>query len=186
MRADNRGEGGILALMALAQRVAGGAKVRAALGLIGIGGRVPVLRRRGDHAGDLGAVGGRGLEVVDPRRRRLVLPISVVVILVLFAVQSRGTATIGRVFGPVMLLWFVVLGGSAGWQIVRHPFVLQALSPHYGFLFIWHHGWLAFVALGAVVLSVTGAEALYADMGHFGAHADPLRLAGASCCRAWC
>ena len=174
MRADNRGEGGILALMALAQRVAGNERLRAALGLIGVGGACLFF---GDGVitpaiSVLSAV--EGSDVAIPGAARLVLPISIAVILVLFALQSRGTGTIGRVFGPVMLVWFLVLGVLGGIEVVRHPFVLQALLPTHGFLFIWHHGWLAFVALGAVVLSVTGAEALYADMGHFGA--APIRF----------
>ena len=174
MRADNRGEGGILALMALAQRVSGNERLRAVLGLVGIGGACLFF---GDGVitpaiSVLSAV--EGAEIAIPSAGELVLPISIVVILVLFALQRRGTASIGRVFGPVMLLWFLVLGALGGTEVVQHPFVLRALLPSYGAIFVWDHGWLAFVALGAVVLSVTGAVALYADMGHFGA--GPIRF----------
>ena len=175
MRADNAGEGGILALMALAQRVTVGAKTRTALGLIGLAGACLFF---GDGVitpaiSVLSAV--EGLQVVSPTFVRLVLPISVVVIIGLFAVQSRGTGLIGRAFGPVMFLWFTVLGAAGVWQIVRNPVVLSALSPHYAVAICLRHEWTAFVALGAIVLAVTGAEALYADMGHFGA--KPIRVA---------
>lgn len=174
MRADNRGEGGILALMALAQRVSGNERLRTVLGLVGIGGACLFF---GDGVitpaiSVLSAV--EGAEIAVPSAGELVLPVSIVVILVLFALQRRGTASIGRVFGPVMLLWFLALGALGGAEVVQHPFVLRALLPSYGAVFVWDHGWLAFVALGAVVLSVTGAEALYADMGHFGA--GPIRF----------
>ncbi len=174
MHADNRGEGGILALMALAQRVSVGTNMRTALALVGIAGACLFF---GDGVitpaiSVLSAV--EGLEVSTPTLQEYVLPISVVVIVVLFAVQYRGTHSVGRVFGPVMALWFVVIGVLGLWQIVRHPFVLLAISPSYAVLLCMQYKGLAFVVLGAVVLCVTGAEALYADMGHFGAH--PIRL----------
>ncbi len=169
MRADNRGEGGILALMVLAQRSSANARMRRILALVGIVGACLFF---GDGAitpaiSVLSAV--EGLEVAAPNLQEFVLPISVVVIIVLFAVQSRGTHSVGRIFGPVMAVWFVVLGLLGIIQVVQHPQVLWALSPSYGFELCVTHGWLAFVALGSVVLAVTGAEALYADMGHFGA-----------------
>jgi KUP system potassium uptake protein len=169
MRADNRGEGGILALMVLAQRSSANEKMRRALALVGIVGACLFF---GDGAitpaiSVLSAI--EGLEVAAPHLQQAVLPISVIVIVVLFAVQSRGTHHVGRVFGPVMAVWFVVIGALGLIQIVQHPQVLVALSPTYGIELCTHHGWLAFVALGSVVLAVTGAEALYADMGHFGA-----------------
>jgi KUP system potassium uptake protein len=175
MRADNHGEGGILALMALAQRVATGNRMRIFLGLVGIIGTCLFF---GDGTitpaiSVLSAV--EGLEVSLPSAAEVVLPISVVVIVALFSIQRRGTGSVGRIFGPVMVLWFIVIGVLGGIQVVKHPFVLQALLPHHAAIFIWHHGWLAFIALGAVVLAVTGAEALYADMGHFGR--SPIRLA---------
>jgi KUP system potassium uptake protein len=174
MRADNRGEGGILALMALAQRVSVGTGMRGFLGLVGIAGACLFF---GDGVitpaiSVLSAV--EGLEVSTPGLQEFVLPISLAVIVVLFAVQYRGTHSVGRVFGPVMAVWFVVIGALGVGEIVRHPFVLLALSPTYAVALVVQYKVLAFVVLGAVVLCVTGAEALYADMGHFGAH--PIRL----------
>ena len=174
MRADNRGEGGILALMVLAQRVSVGARTRVGLSLIGIAGACLLF---GDGVitpaiSVLSAV--EGLEVSAPGLKAFVLPVSVAVIVGLFAIQQRGTGSIGRVFGPVMVLWFAVLGALGATSIASHPAVLGALSPHHAVDFCLRHGWLAFVSLGSVVLAVTGAEALYADMGHFGAR--PIRL----------
>ncbi len=168
MRADNHGEGGILALMALAQRVAKSDKTRAALGIVGIVGA-------GLFFGDgmitpaisvLSAVAG--LDVVSPEFDQIVIPVSLTVIVGLFLVQRRGTGSMGRAFGPVMLVWFLTIGVMGLIQIIQNPFVLQALIPSFGVMFIYRHAMLAFIALGAVVLAVTGAEALYADMSHFG------------------
>ena len=174
MRADNRGEGGILALMVLAQRNCTGPKMRATLALIGIGGACLFF---GDGVitpaiSVLSAV--EGLEVTSPGLQEFVLPISAAVIVALFAVQWRGTGSVGRIFGPVMAVWFGLLGVIGLVEVVGNPRVLLALSPTYGLMFCYHHGTLAFIELGAVVLAVTGAEALYADMGHFGAR--PIRL----------
>jgi len=175
MRADNNGEGGILALMALAQRQTVSARMRTTLGLIGIGGACLFF---GDGAitpaiSVLSAV--EGLEIVSPTFTRFVLPLSVIIILALFAVQVRGTHSIGRLFGPVMAVWFLSIAAMGLVQIARNPAILQALSPVYAVQVCLAHGWLAFVSLGSVVLAVTGAEALYADMGHFGA--KPIRIA---------
>ncbi len=175
MRADNRGEGGILALMALAQRSAANPRLYAAIALIGIGGACLFF---GDGVitpaiSVLSAI--EGLEVTIPQASTVVIPASVVIIIALFAVQSRGTGLVGRIFGPVMVLWFATIGVLGAVQVAQHPSVLQAMLPQHGVIFCLHHGWLAFLALGAVVLSVTGAEALYADMGHFGA--SPIRFA---------
>ena len=175
MRADNNGEGGILALMALAQRGTVGRNMRMALGLIGLGGACLFF---GDGVitpaiSVLSAV--EGLQVVSPAFKSFVLPLSIVIIVALFAVQVRGTASIGRAFGPVMAVWFVALAAMGLFQIARNPGVLMAVSPHYAVAVCLSHGWLAFITLGSVVLAVTGAEALYADMGHFGA--QPIRLA---------
>ena len=175
MRADNNGEGGILALMALAQRVTRGPRTRTALGLVGVAGAALFF---GDGVitpaiSVLSAV--EGLEVVSPTFKAVVIPLSVVVIVGLFAMQYRGTGAVGRLFGPVMAVWFMAIALLGLGQIVQNPGVLAALSPHYGAELCLHHGWLAFVALGSVVLAVTGAEALYADMGHFGAR--PIRVA---------
>ena len=175
MRADNNGEGGILALMAIAQRETRNARARNVLGLVGVAGACLFF---GDGIitpaiSVLSAV--EGLSVVSTEFNRFVLPLSIAIILALFAVQSRGTATIGRLFGPVMAVWFTSLALLGGIQIVSHPAVLAALSPTYALHLCYTHGWLAFVTLGSVVLAVTGAEALYADMGHFGA--QPIRVA---------
>ncbi len=175
LRADNNGEGGILALMALAQRGTKGARTRHWLGLVGIAGACLFF---GDGIitpaiSVLSAV--EGLQVVYPQFHAVVVPISVVVICILFAVQTRGTGQIGRVFGPVMCVWFVMLAAFGLYQIAQYPEVLRALSPQYALRFITAHKWMAFVDLGAIVLTVTGAEALYADMGHFGR--EPIKLA---------
>jgi len=174
MRADNHGEGGILALMALAQRVSVGARTRNALALVGIAGACLFF---GDGVitpaiSVLSAV--EGLEVSTPQLQEYVLPISAVVIIMLFAVQWRGTGSVGRIFGPVMVVWFLVLGVFGLLAIIAHPQVLLALSPTYAIELALLHKLHAFIVLGAVVLCVTGAEALYADMGHFGA--QPIRV----------
>jgi KUP system potassium uptake protein len=175
MRADNRGEGGILALMALAQHSAERPRLRAALIFIGITGACLFF---GDGVitpaiSVLSAV--EGLEVSAPGLTKVVLPISTVIIVALFALQSRGTASVGKLFGPVMMVWFLGIGVLGIVAIARDPEVLRALSPGPGLWLIGHHKLLAFVALGSVVLAVTGAEALYADMGHFGP--QPIRVA---------
>ncbi len=175
MRADNRGEGGILALMALAQRTAVNARVRTTIALIGIGGACLLF---GDGVitpaiSVLSAV--EGIEVSLPQAAEVVLPISAVVIVALFAVQSRGSGAVGKLFGPVMLVWFAVIGALGAIQIWQRPHVLVALIPTHALIFLVAHGGFSLLVLGAVVLAVTGAEALYADMGHFGAR--PIRAA---------
>jgi KUP system potassium uptake protein len=169
MRADNRGEGGILALMALAQRVSVGAATKRALALVGIAGACLFF---GDGVitpaiSVLSAV--EGLEVSAPQLKLYVLPISITVIVALFAAQYQGTGRVGRVFGPIMVVWFLIIGVTGLIEIVDHPEVLKAVSPVYAFQLCLQYKGLAFFVLGAVVLCVTGAEALYADMGHFGA-----------------
>ena len=175
MRADNRGEGGILALMALAQRTAVNARVRTTIALIGIGGACLLF---GDGVitpaiSVLSAV--EGIEVSLPSAAEVVLPVSAVVIVALFAVQSRGSGAVGKLFGPVMLVWFAVIGALGAIQIWQRPHVLVALIPAHALIFLMAHGGFSLLVLGAVVLAVTGAEALYADMGHFGAR--PIRAA---------
>ena len=174
MRADNRGEGGILALMALAQRVSAGSSLRRILSLIGIAGACLFF---GDGIitpaiSVLSAI--EGLEIATPKAAPYVLPISAVVIIVLFAMQFRGTGSVGRIFGPIMAIWFVVIGALGLVEIVQHPFVLLSVSPTYAIGLCVQYKSLAFIVLGAVVLCVTGAEALYADMGHFGS--QPIKL----------
>ncbi|ARJ67180.1 potassium transport protein Kup [Magnetospirillum sp. ME-1] len=176
MRADNRGEGGILSLLALAVRATGGDRglvgPMVGLGLfgaalfIGDGMITPAISV-------LSAV--EGLEVGTPFFAPFVVPITLAVLVGLFAIQSRGTETVGRLFGPVMVVWFITLAVLGIAQIVEHPYILKAMNPAYGAVFLATHGWIAFIVLGSVVLAVTGAEALYADMGHFGKR--PIQLA---------
>ncbi|MET0330814.1 MAG: potassium transporter Kup [Dyella sp.] len=176
MRADNKGEGGIMALMALAQSsVAGLPRARWVLAALGIFGAALFY---GDGVitpaiSVLGAV--EGLEIAAPHLERVVVPICLVIMLVLFALQKRGTARVGALFAPVMCVWFVVLAALGIAQIAHHPDVLKAINPWYGIQFIINDKKDAFVALGGVVLALTGAEALYADMGHFGKR--PIRIA---------
>ena len=176
LRADNRGEGGILALTALAVRAAGDtAQRRRRLLLLGVMGASLFY---GDSVitpaiSVLGAV--EGLETVTPAFKPFVLPISLAVIVGLFVVQRRGTAAVGTLFGPVMVLWFGVLAVTGALQIAQNPAILAALNPLHGLAFLQARGWGLFVEMGAIVLALTGAEALYADMGHFGKR--PIRLA---------
>lgn len=170
MRADNEGEGGVMALITLVQRLAGRSSPRviAILSSLGILGAALFF---GDSMitpaiSVLSAV--EGIKVVDPGLAELVVPITAVIIIGLFLVQRHGTATVGRFFGPVMIVWFAVIGACGVRGILGHPEILRALSPTYALEFVFSHFHIAFFALAAVVLAVTGAEALYADMGHFG------------------
>jgi len=169
MRADNDGEGGILALIA---KIMGAplrsGKVKATL--IGLG-MFGVALFYGDGMitpaiSVLSAV--EGVKVAVPSLGSLVLPITIAVLAALFTIQRFGTHVIGRVFGPVMVLWFGVIAAAGLGRIVAHPEIVKALSPSYGFEFFTAHPGIAFISLGAIVLTITGAEALYADMGHFG------------------
>jgi KUP system potassium uptake protein len=166
LRADNHGEGGTLALMALAQRaVSRGAGAIVLLGIIsgalfyGDAVITPALSV-------LSAI--EGIKLVTAAFDPYVVPLTVIILLVLFAVQSRGTARVAAFFGPVMVIWFAVIAIAAIPSIMRHPEVLFALNPLHAVSFMTHHGAIGFVTLGAVFLAVTGAEALYADLGHFG------------------
>ena len=169
MRADNNGEGGIMALIAVIRRSAiRDRRVRYGLIILGI---VGASLFYGDGVitpaiSVLSAV--EGLQVAAPGLDHLVVPLAVGVITAIFAILRFGTQIVGRVFGPVMLVWFTVLAVLGIAQIADEPAVLRSLSPTYAVSFFLHHGGLAFLALGSVVLAVTGAEALYADMGHFG------------------
>ncbi|MEF2977643.1 potassium transporter Kup [Subtercola sp. YIM 133946] len=176
MRADNGGEGGVMALAALAQRLY--SKTAGKAGLLLIIGIVGVSLFYGDSLitpaiSVLSAV--EGLQVAVPGLAHLVVPIAAVILTGLFAFQRFGTARVGRFFGPVMVLWFVVIALAGLVMVVQHPSVLVGLSPTYAVVFIAAHPVIAFVAMGAVVLVITGAEALYADMGHFGR--PPIRRA---------
>ncbi|MEU2338450.1 potassium transporter Kup [Streptomyces sp. NPDC013172] len=170
MRADNDGEGGIMALITLLRRWSGqrGARVAGVLAGLGVFGASLFF---GDSMitpaiSVLSAV--EGLKVVEPSLGEAVVPITAVIIVVLFLVQRRGTAAVGRVFGPIMIAWFLAIGACGVIGITDHPQILKALSPTYAAGFLIGHFGTAFFALAAVVLAVTGAEALYADMGHFG------------------
>lgn len=169
MRADNDGEGGIMALAALIrERVSDRAKLVAAAMAIGVVGAALFF---GDSVitpaiSVLSAI--EGAEVISPSLKDLVLPVGAVILTVLFAAQSFGTDRVSKLFGPVMLLWFAALAVLGLPQVIRHPDILEGLSPTFVVSFVADHPYTAFVAMGAVVLSITGAEALYADMGHFG------------------
>ncbi|OYU86028.1 MAG: potassium transporter Kup [Bradyrhizobiaceae bacterium PARB1] len=173
LRADNNGEGGTLALMALAQRAIGSRG--AAIAMLGI---ISAALFYGDAVitpalSVLSAI--EGVKLVTTAFDPYVVPITIVILVGLFAVQSRGTAKVATFFGPIMVLWFAVIAVAAIPRIVEHPEVLAALNPVHAIYFMFHHGIIAFVTLGAVFLAVTGAEALYADLGHFGKR--PIRLA---------
>lgn len=178
LRADNQGEGGELALLALIlqkQRRDGDHRRRAiiiALGLIG----AALLYGDGLITPAMSVLGAtEGLKVITPRFEVFVVPATLVILLALFMVQKKGTAKVGRVFGPVMVFWFVTIAALGVTEIVAAPGILLAANPLHAARFFIDHGFAAFVVLGAVVLVVTGAEALYADMGHFGR--KPIRLA---------
>jgi KUP system potassium uptake protein len=176
MRADNRGEGGIMALLALASRnLSNSARTQAAIVTIGILGAC-MFYADGMITPAISVLSAvEGLEVAAPALHSFIVPVTLFVIFILFWVQSKGTALVGAFFGPVMLLWFSTLAVLGIVNILHEPSVLQALNPYYAYAFFAANPWLAFVALGSVVLAVTGAEALYADMGHFGR--KPIRLA---------
>ncbi|HAL38014.1 MAG TPA: potassium transporter Kup [Polaromonas sp.] len=176
LRADNNGEGGLIAMLALASTaVKDKPKTRRTLLLVGIFGTSLFY---GDGVitpaiSVLSAV--EGLEVVSPAFTKGVIPITLIILLGLFVVQKHGTTGIGKFFGPVTLVWFAVIALLGISQIATHPVILKALSPYYALMFIGANPGTTFIILGAVVLCVTGAEALYADLGHFGKR--PIRLA---------
>ena len=172
MSIDNDGEGGILALMALL-----GAKKhrRPAIVALGLFGAALIY---GDGAitpaiSVLSAL--EGLNIAAPAMQPYVLPAAVAVLIALFAIQPQGTSRIGKAFGPIMLVWFLVIAALGIWGIAQHPAILAAIDPRHGLAYIFTHGYESFLVLGGVFLCVTGAEALYADMGHFGR--APIRLA---------
>ena len=176
LRADNNGEGGLVAMLALAsQSVKDRPQLRKVLLLLGLFGTCLFY---GDGVitpaiSVLSAV--EGMVIVSPHFKKYVIPITLVILFMLFAVQKRGTAGIGKFLGPIPLLWFVVLGVLGVSHIVTNPAILWAISPHYALRFMFDNPGTTFIILGAVVLCVTGAEALYADLGHFGK--KPIRLA---------
>jgi hypothetical protein len=175
MRADNRGEGGIIALMALALRKVEHPRARVAIMLAGIAGAALFY---GDGVitpaiSVLSAI--EGLEVATPAFKPYVIPLTIIVLVILFAFQRKGTAGIGALFGPIMGVWFATLALLGVQNILHAPDVIQSLNPVYGLTFLLSNPWLGFLSLGGVVLTLTGAEALYADMGHFGRR--PIQIA---------
>lgn len=171
MQADNNKEGGIFSLLALAQRTlinSDNEKLKRRLLFLGVMGAALFY---GDciitpAISVLSAV--EGLQLVQPSLEKFVVPISLFILTLLFMLQSRGTASVGKLFGPVMLIWFSAIGVLGGIKILENPEILQALNPIYGLKFLFSHGFESFFILGSVVLALTGGEALYADMGHFG------------------
>jgi KUP system potassium uptake protein len=176
MRADNNGEGGVLALMTLALRtLRESGRASRALLMLGIFGACMFY---GDAVitpamSVISAV--EGLEIVSPALGEYVIPITMVILVMLFWIQRRGTSVVGKLFGPIMMIWFLTLAVLGIWHIVQVPRVIIALNPYYAFSFMADHVMQAYIVLGSVVLVLTGAEALYADMGHFGA--KPIRCA---------
>jgi len=170
MRADNQGEGGTMALISLALPAAG--RLRAVLLAIGLGGASLFF---GDAMitpaiSVLSAI--EGLQIATPVFRPYVVPLAAAVLVVLFAIQSRGSGRVGRLFGPVMAAWFVVIGVAGITHVSTRPAVLTSLDPRYALAYLGHaDSWVAFTVLGSVFLALTGGEALYADMGHFGRRA---------------
>lgn len=172
LRVDNDGEGGILALMSLLGLKLKERPVIIAVGLMGAaliygdGAITPAISV-------LSAI--EGLEILSPSLKHFVLPIAITILIFLFAIQSKGTANIGKAFGPVMAFWFITIGVLGCWGVIQHPAVLATFNPIYGLSFLFSHGLSGFFILCGVFLCVTGAEALYADLGHFGAR--PIRIA---------
>src|SRR6202049_1252312 len=162
MRVDNDGEGGILALMALLGVKKQQRPTIVAVGLFG----AALIYGDGAITPAISVLSAlEGLNMVTPALQPYIVPTAVAILLALFAIQSQGTATIGHFFGPVMLVWFVAIATMGIWGIVQHPSVFAALNPVYGLSYLFSHGVTGFLVLGAVFLCVTGAEALYADMG---------------------
>ncbi len=172
MRVDNDGEGGILALMSLLGIKRAQRPIIVAVGLFG----AALIYGDGAITPAISVLSAlEGLDIATPVFHRFILPAAVVILIALFAVQRFGTAKIGGAFGPLMMVWFIVMAVMGIGGIMHHPAVLLAINPIYGLSFLFHSGMTGFMVLGGVFLCVTGAEALYADMGHFGAR--PIRLA---------
>ena len=177
LRADNNGEGGVLSLMALALRATRSDRKKMSAGLLMLG-ALGACMLLGESVitpaiSVLSAI--EGLEVITPDLKRYVIPLTLVIVILLFYVQSYGTAAVGRLFGPIMVIWFTVLALLGGVNIYNNPQILAAVSPLYAFAYIQEHALQAYIVMGSVVLCVTGVEALYLDMGHFGR--KPVRLA---------
>ena len=176
LRADNNGEGGLVAMLALAsQAVKESPRLRRVLLIVGIFGTC-LFYGDGVITPAISVLGAmEGLEVISPKFHAYIVPLTLIVLFLLFFVQKRGTAGIGKFFGPITLVWFAVLALLGVMHIATNPVILKALNPWYAVSFMWGNPGTAFIMLGAIVLCVTGAEALYADLGHFGK--KPIRLA---------
>ncbi len=177
LRADNQGEGGILALTSLIMPREGtqGHRRKGVLILLGLF-ATSLLYGEGMLTPAISILSAvEGLGVATPLFEPYIIPITVAILVALFLFQSRGTEGVGKIFGPITLVWFLTLGVMGLYWIIQHPTVLVAVSPHYGFAFFVRNGWQGFLVLGSVVLVITGGEALYADMGHFGK--TPIRAA---------
>jgi KUP system potassium uptake protein len=173
MRADNNGEGGILALLALLPRRAVGTGIGVTALLVVAG--AALLFGDGMITPAISVLSAlEGLELTAPGFKPWVVPLTCVVLVLLFSIQRRGTGSVGKVFGPVMVTWFVTIGALGLKELLKNPVILGALSPQWGVAYFAHHGFRGLAILGVVVLAITGGEALYADMGHFGAR--PIRL----------
>ena len=171
MRADNEGEGGILALMARLVRKGHERRGVVAIGILG----AALLYGDGAITPAISVLSAlEGLKLPLPQVSNFILPLAVAILIALFLLQRQGTAVIGRLFGPVMVIWFLVIGTLGALGVAAHPQILSAFDPRYGLNYLATHGFAGFTVLGAVFLCATGAEALYADMGHFGAR--PIRL----------
>lgn len=176
MRADNRGEGGVLSLMALAMRsLKGKGKPHLAVMMLGMFGACMLVGESviTPAISVLSAV--EGLEIITPELKAFIIPITLTILVILFFIQKHGTAIVAKMFGPITLLWFLCLGALGVLNILKQPDIFMAINPMYAINFIYAHTFLAFIVLGSVVLVVTGVEALYLDMGHFGK--KPVRYA---------
>jgi KUP system potassium uptake protein len=166
LRADNDGEGGVLSLLSLLKR--NSKKYTRWLFLMGILG-AGLLLGDGMITPAISVISAiEGLKVISPEFSHLIVPISFVILFTLFLCQRFGTAKISFFFGPILLCWFITMGILGGIAIVHNPEVLYAINPYYAFAFIYHGGWHAYLLLGGIFLAITGAEAMYADLGHFG------------------
>jgi KUP system potassium uptake protein len=174
MRANNKGEGGIMALLSLANRNAKSRKKKMLIMFIGMLGAC-MFYADGMITPAISVLSAiEGIELITPTFHDFIVPITLIIIFLLFWMQSKGTTTVGIMFGPVMLIWFITLGALGAYNIIQAPYVLNALNPFYAFNFLDTQFSIAFITLGAVVLCVTGAESLYADMGHFGR--NPIKI----------
>ncbi len=184
LRADNNGEGGLVALLALAsQAVRDRPALRRRLLFVGIFGTA-IFFGDGVITPAISVISAvEGIEIAAPALHAYIVPLTLVILTGFFMFQRFGTARVGKLFGPVMLVWFIVLSALGAMQIAKNPSILLAVSPHHAIAFVVANPAIAFIALSSVVLCITGAEALYADMGHFGKRPIRTRMVRASPCR---